>query len=313
MHPFLFTIAGFKFPAYGFMVAAGYLAAIIYLHRKKTGDLPASAKQSGAVPAGLYWRGSASGGKRPTDAGLCTWQAGGLTRDHIADLIFYSAIAGILGAKAVFAVTYWKELGPDFLARTLFLFRSFPYGFVFYGGLAAGTAVFLYYCRRRGLDVLRTLDYFAPALPLAHGFGRVGCFLAGCCHGSPIAAWGRHLGVVFSDPLCEVAPAYLGVPLHPAQLYEAAGNFLIFLGLHILGRKKAGPSTSLRASSGRGAVFAAYMASYSALRFSVEFLRGDDRGGSWLGLSPAQLLSVVFGLIALAIFVKSRKNGKLKI
>ncbi|MBI4802396.1 MAG: prolipoprotein diacylglyceryl transferase [Elusimicrobia bacterium] len=264
MHPSLFTIAGFRFPAYGFMVAVGYLAAIIYLHKKTPG--------------------------------------GGLTRDNTADLIFYSAAGGILGAKAVFAVTYWKELGPDFSARLLFLFRSFPYGFVFYGGLTAGAAVFLYYCRRRGLDPLMTLDYFAPALPLAHGFGRVGCFLAGCCHGR--AADGP-LSVVFSDPLCEVSRAYLGVALHPVQLYEAAGNFLIFLGLHILSRKKPG--------SGRGLVFSAYIASYSALRFSLEFLRGDDRGGFWLGLSPAQLFSVIFGFIALGIFIRLRKNGKLKV
>lgn len=261
MHPFLFTIGGFSFPAYGAMIAAGYLAAIIYLHGKK--------------------------------------YEGALTRDNAADLIFYSAVAGILGAKLVFAATYWKELGPDFASRAAFVFRSFQYGFVFYGGLAAGAAAFWYYCRRRKLDFLSAADHFAPALPLAHGFGRLGCFLAGCCYGSPA---GAALGVTFSDPRCEVPRLLLGVPLHPTQLYEAAGNFLIFIGLHLLGRRKRGPE--------RGLVFAAYLASYSALRFSVEFLRGDDRGGSWLGLSPAQLLSAVFAVSAVFIFIGTRKNAK---
>ncbi|OGS63333.1 MAG: hypothetical protein A3J79_11685 [Elusimicrobia bacterium RIFOXYB2_FULL_62_6] len=261
MHPFLFSIGGFNFPAYGFMVAAGYLAAILYLHNKD--------------------------------------YRGALTRDNAADLIFYSAAAGILGAKAVFAATYWQELGPDFASRLVFVFRSFPYGFVFYGGLAAGAAAFLFYCRRRKLDFLRTADNFAPALALAHGFGRLGCFLAGCCYGSPS---GGFLSVAFSDPKCEVPRALLGTPLHPVQLYEAAGNFLIFAGLHFLGRGKAG--------SLRGTVLAAYLASYSALRFSVEFLRGDDRGGFAAGLSPAQIFSAVFAAAAVFIFIRTRKNGK---
>lgn len=260
MHPFLFTIGGFSLPAYGAMIAAGYLAAVIYLHGSK--------------------------------------YEGALTRDYAADLIFYSAVAGILGGKAVFVFTYWKDLGPDFTSRAAFVFRSFQYGFVFYGGLAAGAAAFWYYCRRRKLDFLKTADHFAPALPLAHGFGRLGCFLAGCCFGRPA---GDAPGVVFSDPRCEVPKLLLGVPLHPVQLYEAAGNFLIFAGLHLLSR---------RPGAARGSVFAAYIASYAALRFSVEFLRGDDRGGSWLGLSPAQLLSAVFAVSAVFIFIGTRKNAK---
>ena len=55
-------------------------------------------------------------------------------------------------------------------------------------------------------------------------------------------------------------------------------------------------------------ILAAYMLSYSILRFLVEFLRGDDRGGSWLGLSPAQALSVAAATASIFILIKIRKK-----
>jgi len=259
MHPFLFHIGGFKLPAYGFMVALGYTAAIYYLYKSRNDST--------------------------------------LTRDQEADLVFYPALSGILGAKALFAATYWSEFGPDAAARLIYIVKNFPYGFVFYGGFAAGAAAFFLYCRRHNLDFLKAADRFAPALPLAHAFGRLGCFLAGCCYGRPT---GGHFGAVFTDPMCEVQPNYLGVPLHPAQLYEAAGNFIIFGGLVWLSRRgKVRPG---------GTLFAAYVLAYSVLRFATEFFRGDDRGGAWLGLSPAQLAAAPAAAAAVYIFLKMRKK-----
>jgi len=259
MHPFLLHIGAFKLPAYGFMVALGYLAAVFYLLKI-----------------------------RPNSS---------ITREQAADLLFYSALAGILGAKAVFAATYWNELGDGLISRLGNILTSFQYGFVFYGGLAAGAAAFYIYCRRRGLDFLKAADIFSPALALAHGFGRIGCFMAGCCYGRPS---GAGFGVIFTNPMCEVPQAYLGVPLYPAQLFEAAGNFMIFGGLVWLSRRgKHLPG---------GLVLSAYLLAYSVLRFTVEFLRGDDRGGAWLGLSPAQIASVIAALAAIITIRIVRKK-----
>lgn len=259
MHPFLLHIGAFRLPAYGVMVAIGYLAAILYLLK----NAPRSS----------------------------------ITREQTADLVFYSALAGILGAKAVYSATYWSELGPDLVSKLGCIFRSFQYGFVFYGGLAAGAAAFFAYCRRNGLDFLKTADGFAPALALAHGFGRIGCFLAGCCYGRPSPGG---FGVAFTNPLCDVPQAYLGVPLYPAQLLEAAGNFLIFWGLARLSRRADQPPG--------GMVLAAYVLSYAVLRFAVEFLRGDDRGGVLLGLSPAQIASLLAASAAIFIIRIARKK-----
>lgn len=257
MHPVIFQFHSFKLPAYGLMVACGYLAAILYLMRM----------------AGRH----------------------AFRKEDLSDLIFYSVLSGMLGAKLFYAVTYWDQFGPTFLSRALNLLKTFQYGFVFYGGLLAGAAAFFAVCRRRGLPALRAADLFAPALALGHAFGRVGCFLAGCCHGSPTSC---PVSVVFTDPASEVNPLYMGLPLHPTQLYEAAGNLLIFLLLHRALGKRFRP----------GAVLSLYAALYSAQRFLIEFLRGDDRGALHFGLSPAQLISAA--VLAAAAFLFYRLKAE---
>ena len=262
MHPIIFQLGSFKLPAYGLMVACGYLAAIFYILRR-----------SGQA---------------------------GFRREDLSDLIFYSVLGGMAGAKVFYAATYWRELGPDLASRLSYLLRTFQYGFVFYGGLIFGAAVFFFAAARRKLNALKAADLCAPALALGHAFGRLGCFLAGCCHGSPTSC---ALSVTFTNPASEVNPLYLGVPLHPTQLYEAAGNLVIFLILNnALGR-------SLKGGLKPGAVTLLYAALYSVERFLIDFLRGDDRGALTLGLSPAQQISAAV-FIAAAVILAGMKAKK---
>jgi len=242
------------------MVACGYLAAILYVFRRAAGA--------------------------------------GFKKEELSDLVFYSVLAGMAGAKFFYAVTYWESFGPDLLSKAAYLLRTFQYGFVFYGGLIFGAAAFLLAARRRGVNAPRAADLFAPALALAHAFGRLGCFLAGCCHGRP--AGGFPFAVVFDNPACEVAPELLGVPVYPTQLFEAAGNLAIFALLNFALGKKLRP----------GSVVALYAALYSAQRFLIEFLRGDDRGALHFGLSPAQLISAAAFAAAIAIFAKLTLKAK---
>lgn len=257
MHPIILQLGSFKLPAYGLLVACGYLAGILYIFRRS--------------------------------------EAAGFKKEALSDLIFYTVLSGMLGAKFFYAATYWADFGPDFAARAAYLVKSFQYGFVFYGGLIFGATAFFITARRAKLDVLRAADLFAAALALGHAFGRIGCFLAGCCHGRPTSC---PVAVTFTSPASEVSPFFLGVPLHPVQLYEAAGNLAIFFLLN------AGLARTLRGKLPAGAVTALYAALYAALRFFVEFLRGDDRGALRLGLSPAQLISAAVFLAAAVVFVR---------
>ncbi|MDO8805686.1 MAG: prolipoprotein diacylglyceryl transferase [Elusimicrobiota bacterium] len=261
MHPIIFQLGSFKLPAYGLLVACGYLAGIFYIFRRAA--------------------------------------ASGINKEALSDLIFYTVLSGMLGAKLFYAATYWEDFGADFLSRAAYLLKSFQYGFVFYGGLIFGSAAFFITARRGKLNALRAADLFAPALALGHAFGRVGCFLAGCCHGSPTAC---PVSVTFTNPAAEVNPLYLGVPLNPVQLYEAAGNLAIFFLLSAALRRALGGKLPA------GAVTALYAALYSALRFFAEFLRGDDRGASRLGLSPAQLISAAVFVAAATVFLRIKSK-----
>lgn len=163
-------------------------------------------------------------------------------------------------------------------------------GGVFYGGFLLAVACSAAYCRLVDLPGWQVADSVAPGLALAQGLGRVGCFLAGCCWGTPTEL---PFGVTFRS---ELAHNLTGVPLqvrlHPTQLYEAtlvlsAIPFLMWL------RKKR---------SFFGQVILVYVLFYAVARFFLEFLRGDPRGYHFSHLlSTSQLIGLF--IIPLAIFL----------
>ena len=142
------------------------------------------------------------------------------------------------------------------------------------------------YCKLKKMDFLAYLDLMIPSVAIAQGFGRIGCFLAGCCYGKETDCF---LGVTFTNS----AYAPNGVKLLPAQLFMSVGDFLITAILLVYSRKN--PS--------KGKTSALYLMLYSAGRFAVEFTRNDDRGFVG-GLSTSQFIGVfTFILSALVYFV----------
>ncbi|MCM1466732.1 MAG: prolipoprotein diacylglyceryl transferase [Alistipes sp.] len=199
----------------------------------------------------------------------------GLSADAIMDIAVYGLIAGFIGAKLLFLVVEFKDFIQDPLR---FLSTS---GFVVYGGIIAGVIAAIVYCRKKGYVFMEYFDLAAPSIAMAQGFGRIGCFLAGCCYGRPTDSF---LGVVF--PENSMAPA--GIKLLPTQLFSSAGDFLIMAVLLLYSRKSGKP----------GNVGILYMVLYGIGRFFIEFLRIDDRGGFWR-LSTSQWISI--GIVILAV------------
>ena len=142
-------------------------------------------------------------------------------------------------------------------------------GLIFYGGFIVAALAVVAFARIRHLPLLTLGDFTVSALPLGHAFGRMGCFLNGCCYGAPT-------DVPWAVPMA-------GALRHPVQLYEAGFNLLLYGVLHLLLRRQR-----------PGLVSAVYMIAYGAWRFGIEFLRGDDRLRT-AGLDVAQLISL--GLI----------------
>jgi phosphatidylglycerol:prolipoprotein diacylglycerol transferase len=211
----------------------------------------------------------------------------GWSRDAVIDLIFWSSLAGILGARLL----YLAQNPGSFSLLHVFDLRTG--GMVFYGGPMLGVPVFLAVARWRALPVAGVLDGLGIFAPLAHAFARVGCVLAGCCYGAPTELpW----GIVYDHPL-SLAPQHVAV--HPVQLYESAG----LLGISALaawwdGRKAWDGQTGLM-----------WLGGYAGLRFFLEVFRGDPERYFVGPLSTSQAIALgVGGLVAVVWTVISRRQ-----
>jgi len=156
-------------------------------------------------------------------------------------------------------------------------------GLVFYGGLALGVLVAVFYLKWYKLPVWRWADLFTPYVALGLVFGRIGCFLAGCCYGKETSLpW----GVTFTHP---ASLARVNVALHPAQLYEAAACLAIFVFLSWMEKRR----------SFEGQIFWLFVLLYAVTRFVIEMVRDDPRGFIWGGLlSTSQGLGIPLAILS---------------
>ncbi len=194
--------------------------------------------------------------------------------EYGSDLALWVLLPGILGARLLYVAANF----PYYRAMPWEIWRFDQGGLIFYGGILGGALGALLFAYRRNEPLPVLTDFLVVAIPLGHMFGRIGCFLNGCCYGSS------------TTHACAVAMAGDPTPRHPVQLYEAAGNLLIFGVLYAFYRRQPR----------RGLVSAAYLGLYPALRFGLEFLRGDPRW-RYAGFTAAQWLSLA--LITVAILI----------
>jgi len=221
----------------------------------------------------------------------------GLDGDRIVDFGLWLVIWALLGSKLLLVLV---EL-PRFVrnpAEVLTLVRA---GGVFLGGFIAGIIAAFVLIRRYRLPALRTLDVLVPSLSLGQAIGRLGCLAAGCCWGAECRLpW----AIEYSNPVAaETLGTPLHVPLHPFPVYA----FLCNLGLYLVF------AWMFRMQLKTGRVFGAYLVLYGAVRFLLEWTRGDAVRGFVFHdlLSTSQFISVlmVAGGIGLQIWVTSRNRG----
>jgi len=209
--------------------------------------------------------------------GLRDARHAGWDRDAIIDVIVWTALAAIVGARALFLLQNPSQGLSGFLDLR-------GGGMVFYGALL-GLPVGWWTIRRKGLPLWAVLDTFGRALPLGHGVARLGCFGAGCCYGT--ASQGP-LAVVFTDPL-SAAPR--DIPLHPVQLYEAAGLFAIGAALSWLKAHKRFD----------GQVMLTYLGTYAVLRILTERFRGDAERRFWFPELIGETVSTSTGIAVIVL------------
>ncbi len=167
-------------------------------------------------------------------------------------------------------------------------------GMVFYGGFLGGLfALWIYRRFKKGTFKRDLLDLYAFSIPLFHTFGRLGCFLAGCCYGIE-----SKFGFTVNNNL--LVPEINGVNRFPVPLLEAVCNLAIFFVIFALFYK----------GKFQGKLIYVYMLIYPLVRFLDEFLRDDGYRGIYFGLSTSQWISIIlftFVLFKTAIFIKNKK------
>lgn len=199
-----------------------------------------------------------------------------LSEDIIYGIFFCAIFGGIAGSRILYYIVEIPHIIED--PSILWNFKN---GYVVYGGIIGGVLTSLIYCKIKKQRFLTYFDLVMPAVSLAQGFGRLGCFFAGCCYGRETDAW---YGITFHNS----AFAPNDVKLIPTQLISSAGNFLFCALLLIYAKRE--PK--------EGRVAAVYLLLYGIGRFLIEFLRNDYRGSVGV-LSTSQLISI--GIVALGV------------
>jgi len=220
----------------------------------------------------------------------------GIAEPHITRLALICLVGGMIGSRARYVWENWGMFHDDAGIAWATIIDLDRGGMVWYGGLLCAAAAVAGYAWWQKLSLLTIADGCAVPVCLGLAFGRVGCFLNGCCSGRPTEVpW----GVVFShrDELHR----------HPTQLYETGATLLLATGLWWCGRKPRPP----------GLVAALFCVGYGAWRFANEMLRDDyrragtitDLGGFTLTNSQVTSVWLIVAGCVLACWAKNSKSS----
>lgn len=250
MHPF-FNILGRTIPAYGLMGLCGFLLSIIFI--------------------------------------ACRCKKLSLVTDTSIYIFVLSFVGALIGAKLLYLLTVLPQFIEDLplfiKSPSAFISKYISGGMVFYGGLIGGILSAVYWAKSFKVSLSDFIPVLLPALAIISGFGRLGCFMAGCCYGIESSL---PIAVVF--PVGSIAPS--GIPLLPVQLFEAAFDLLLFIVMLFATINPKWKDKSL----------GLYIILYAVMRFCLEFMRGDSIRGIFLGLSTSQWISITAVILALTSF-----------
>lgn len=249
MYPKLFQIGNLPVYSYGTLVVIGFLLALWRAMR-------VAARRMETEPEGSPRR---------------------IRPDDVFDLGLMGLLVGLIGARLTFIVLSENQNWLEAL-------KHWQSGLSLHGGMLFGILFLIAFCRRRKLSILAVGDLGGVSFPLAYAFGRIGCFLNGCCYGGACSLpW----GVRFPD---ELHPGALTPPSHPIQIYAAIINLGLFF---LLTQWEKRPRRD-------GEIFFAYIALYGVYRFAMEAFRAGVTSTYLvpaLHLTDTHIVSIVMAVI----------------
>lgn len=227
----------------------------------------------------------------------------------IWDMMMWALIPGLIGARVYYLIRHGSPMmarsqGMQKLIASVALWDG---GIVFYGGVIGGIIGVTIFCLRRKISPLAMFDVLAPSLLVGEGFGRIGCFLYGCCYGKacekPWAVRFPPDSLTFEKLLEDgiIGPeATETISLHPTQLYSSLAAF-VFAGIL---------AWFFRRRPFDGAVMCLTSILYPISRYVLETLRGDIDPGA-LGLKDAQMMSLMLMVIGIIGMYYLSRNPRL--
>jgi phosphatidylglycerol:prolipoprotein diacylglycerol transferase len=229
-------------------------------------------------------------------------QKKGLDEINVLYIMLFAFGGALIGGHILYGITNFPLLVAffqnimeissfeDFINKISIIFG----GSVFYGGLLGGLLSAYLYMKKAKIPFDQYADLCILAAPFFHIFGRIGCFLSGCCYGIECK-----YGVIYHYAAVEAANQ---VPRLPVQLIEAICNLgIFFLLLYLYQKKKQ-----------QGNLIYLYLMIYPTVRFILEFFRGDEIRGFLWKFSTSQWISILLFLFAfiqlLRKYYKHRKQ-----
>ncbi|MFT4556900.1 MAG: prolipoprotein diacylglyceryl transferase [Planctomycetales bacterium] len=249
----------------------------------------------------------------------CGWTAAKRAPLANADPIFarelavWIVLSGVVGARLFHLVQFRELVFADCVSLLDYVKASVMLpdgGLVLYGGIILAGATYFVLCRLNKVDPLKFGDAIVPAVFVGIAFGRLGCFLNGCCYGNACslpwavqfpkesAAWGALVKNGFLMP-----DALQTMSLHPTQIYSSINGVILTVIMIAYYRYRKGD----------GSVIALALMLYPVSRICLEILRNDELGQLGTGLTISQLVSlgVLTGGILLSWWSWTRPSSQL--
>jgi phosphatidylglycerol:prolipoprotein diacylglycerol transferase len=220
-----------------------------------------------------------------------------LDEDKVVNVILVVLVASVLGARALYVLEHVGEFRRQWTG-VLAIWQG---GLTLYGGVVAGTAAGLWSARRMGLPMWSLADALTPSVALGTMFGRIGCFLNGCCYGRPTTLpWGVRF------PADSFAALEFGdVNVHPSQLYFALAGLVLFLVTWAA-------RTRVRVA---GTLFWSFLAAFALIRIPLDMTRSYEpesvlahAGG--IPITESQLTSVALALFSILMLLRLQREAK---
>lgn len=252
------------------------------------------------------------------------WTAGrraasiGYPPEMIWDIGIWLFIAGVVGCRIFYCIQYgsrmfYNDVGGHRVLKSLpeliLAAVNLPDGgLVYYGGIPAGLLAAVWICRQRNINLLALGDVIIPSLFLGMAFGRIGCFLNGCCYGDRCdLPWGVQFPMGSVPDMALVLRGYVGadqdltIRLHPTQLYSSLDGLFLFLLTHAY----------FPFRPRNGAVIALGALTYPITRFAIESLRADEVGQFHTALTISQWISILTFLVGVGFTIWLSRRPKL--